>query len=173
MLLMRSSPATKGRNKRATGLRKQEPRSGWLRKKQRLGIQLKKERGGIVKTEKRLGSFVSELRLFVKSAVARFILLTLRERSSANRVVEITREDVSKESPLVFDLSVEPHRCYLANGVLVSNSDAFQNLAVGLRKAIGMDVPDSPDTEDAVAFGGMEEESGPRAPAYELDADIF
>lgn len=34
----------------------------------------------------------------------------------------------------MFDLTVEKHNSYLANGLLVSNSDAFQQLAVGLKR---------------------------------------
>lgn len=35
----------------------------------------------------------------------------------------------------VYDLTVEKHHCYLANGILVSNSDAFRIFAVGYRRA--------------------------------------
>lgn len=84
--------------------------------------------------EKRLGQIVSGLKSYVKSVGARFVLLTLREPSGAARIVQVRRLDVGKESPLVFDLTVEKHQSYLANGLLVSNSDAFQQLAVGLRR---------------------------------------
>ena len=31
---------------------------------------------------------------------------------------------------MVYDLTVEKHHCYLANGLLVSNSDAFRYLSI-------------------------------------------
>jgi hypothetical protein len=40
---------------------------------------------------------------------------------------------------LVFDLTVEKHHCYLANGILVSNSDAMRYLAQGLALATASD----------------------------------
>lgn len=84
--------------------------------------------------EEQLGQIVSGLRSYAKSAGARFALRTLHALSGATRVVAMQRSDVRKESPLVFDLTVEKHNSYLANGLLVSNSDAFQQLAVGLRR---------------------------------------
>lgn len=85
-----------------------------------------------------LGQIVTGSLASAKSAVARLLLHILRERNTANRIVGIQRIDVQQESPLVFDLSVVPQRCYLANGLLVSNSDAFQVLAVGMKRAMGV-----------------------------------
>jgi hypothetical protein len=34
----------------------------------------------------------------------------------------------------VYDLTVEKHHCYKANGLLVSNSDAFRYLAVAMQE---------------------------------------
>ncbi len=36
----------------------------------------------------------------------------------------------------VYDLTVETHSCYRANGILVSNSDAFRTFATSVRTPI-------------------------------------
>jgi len=75
----------------------------------------------------------------------------------------------------VFDLSVSPHHCYLANGLLVSNSnyaDAFQVLAVGMKRAMGMG--DNGLVEDEVAgFGSQFDDDRPIAQGWEADAEVF
>ena len=50
-------------------------------------------------------------------------------------VVEKVSNNLEKSA--VYDLTVEKHHCYIANGVLVSNSDAFSYMSVGL--------PDNPN----------------------------
>lgn len=65
--------------------------------------------------------------------------------------------------------SLAPKHDQYSNG-----SDAFQTLAVGLRRAMGMETGETRGAEEDVAFGGMGEENlGPPVPTYELDADIF
>ena len=89
-------------------------------------------------TARLVGSIVNGLKSYARSVGARFVLLTLQEKKHATRVVGIKPLDVSRENPLVFDLTVENHHCYLANGLLVSNSnfsDAYLQLAVGMRRA--------------------------------------
>ena len=49
--------------------------------------------------------------------------LTQPDRSFAARVVSSERLTVEKQS--VYDITVERDHCYVANGMLVSNSDAF------------------------------------------------
>jgi hypothetical protein len=59
-------------------------------------------------------------------------------RRGPNSVTSIARWQLSEggvASPLVYDLTVEKHHCYVANGILVSNSDAFRYLAVGITEA--------------------------------------
>lgn len=46
-------------------------------------------------------------------------------------IVSLKRVAVSSES--VYDLTVESHACYQANGILVSNSDAIRSFAMGYR----------------------------------------
>lgn len=52
--------------------------------------------------------------------------------NSAIRIVSKRRLEGVEASQLVYDLTVRKHHCYLANGFLVSNSDAFRYLARGL-----------------------------------------
>ncbi len=49
------------------------------------------------------------------------------------RVVKIVPQNL-QESQKVYDFEVEDDHCYYANGILVSNSDAFRMMAVGLNK---------------------------------------
>lgn len=73
----------------------------------------------------------------------------------------------------MYDLSVLPHQCYLANGLLVSNSDAFQVLAVGLKQANAVtdNLPANDIDSDAI-FGLSLDDETPIAPAYELDYEF-
>lgn len=119
-----------------------------------------------------LGQIVTGSLASAKSAVARLLLHTLRERNTANRIVGIQRIDVQQESPLVFDLSVVPQRCYLANGLLVSNSDAFQILAVGMKRAMGVidNIPGG--QEDDTLIGLALDDERPVVAPYEMDEGI-
>ncbi len=69
-------------------------------------------------------------RVRVRTAVNRFCRRILRGRSGAISIVKWRHYGLLGEKPLVYDLTVEKHACYLANGVLVSNSSAFRYLAV-------------------------------------------
>lgn len=57
-----------------------------------------------------------------------------QDQNSVTAIAKLTIEDLNKE---VYDLSVEKHHCYLANGILVSNCDAFRYLAVNQREKRG------------------------------------
>lgn len=123
---------------------------------------------------KRLGKIVSGCLAFVKSVGARLVLRTLRERGIANCVVRVERIDVSRERPSVFDLTVLPHHCYLANGLLVSNSnfsDAFQTLAVGLTRA--MVAEGGGGMDDDAMMGLNFDDERPVAAAFETDYGVF
>jgi hypothetical protein len=67
----------------------------------------------------------------------------------------------------VFDLTVSGHRCYLANGLLVSNSDSFQVLAVGMRKALGSD-----DKMD-LSMPTFDDDDRPVVEAWQGDGEVF
>ena len=123
---------------------------------------------------KNLGKIVSGLAARVKSAGAHLLLLTLNRQNTASRIVAIERIDVSTENPLVFDLSVYPQRCYLANGLLVSNSDAFQILAVGMKRAMSVVDGYAPGEDLSVSgFGSQFDDDRPLAEAWEGDDGVF
>ena len=121
---------------------------------------------------KKLGSIANGILAHVKSAGARLVLRILREQNSATRVVGVTRSDASRESRLVYDLSVLPHQCYLANGLLVSNSDAFQVLAVGLKQANAVTDNLPAGMEGDSIIGLALDDETPIAPAYEPDYEF-
>ena len=123
-------------------------------------------------TAERLGELVSGWSANVQSAVARLLLRILHEQNTATRVVRVERTDASKESPLVFDLSVLPHQCYLANGLLVSNSDAFQILAVGMKRAMGVldNLPAGQESDSLIGLAIDDER--PIAEPYEMDDGV-
>ena len=121
---------------------------------------------------KQLGQNASGLKSYAKSVGARFALRTLRALSGATQVVAMQRSDVRKEGPLVFDLTVERHNSYLANGLLVSNSDAFQILAVGMKRAMGVidNIPGG--QEDDTLIGLALDDERPVVAPYEMDEGI-
>lgn len=126
----------------------------------------------MLKTAKKLGKIANGIRLRALSVVANSAARILNGQSIATRVVEVQRRDSSRESPLVFDLTVEKHHCYLANGLLVSNSDAWLNLAVGLKKA-GSGLPGGAGGDDDGGMSGMgEDDERPIMSPYEMEPDI-
>lgn len=77
----------------------------------------------------------------------------------------------------MFDLTVFPHQCYLANGLLVSNSnyaDSFQILAVGMKKAMQADHMGSADDDDGVVgFGSQFDDDRPVTASWDMDTEVF
>ena len=79
-----------------------------------------------------------------------FLLAPMNYSSSIVNVFQgIGRERVMginkiylKEKIKVYDISVEEDHCYYANGILVSNSDAFRTLATGLSLITGRKTPE-------------------------------
>ena len=121
--------------------------------------------------EKTLGRIGNGLKSFAKNAGARFALLTLHASEPAIGVVSVRQIDASKGSPLVFDLTVERQHCYLANGLLVSNSngaDAFQQLAVGLKRG-------EMHMENSSVFGNVDvfSEDDPVVEPWQSDGVVF
>jgi hypothetical protein len=74
------------------------------------------------------------LGLIMKNAVVRCVkgVSLLINMFSRKRVVESVPLNL-QEPQEVYDLEIEADHCYYANGFLVSNSDAFRYLAVGLK----------------------------------------
>lgn len=117
---------------------------------------------------KKLGLIVNGMLSNASSVIGSFAVRILQGQSTANKVVEVQRLDSSRESPLVFDLTVKKHHCYLANGLLVSNSDAFLNLAVGIRRATG----EMGDDGGGMVIGAGGEDDNLVQDAYEMDNGI-
>lgn len=95
--------------------------------KPRFGMHRKRAENGIVSTLKRHGkteSLSRKIAFFVKKSMRR---TTRIDRSFATITVSKITEGGKKP---VFDLTVDHHHAYIANGVLVSNSDAFRYFAV-------------------------------------------
>jgi hypothetical protein len=67
------------------------------------------------------------LRRFARFAESRFQHLTRPELSTATRIAKLQRYAAGEK---VYDLTVRHHHCYFANGLLVSNSDAFRYLSL-------------------------------------------
>lgn len=76
------------------------------------------------------GRNASGWRSVVSNAVSRFARLILRAPSGATGIARLTHYAPAGGSQWVYDLTVERHACYQANGLLVSNSDAFRYFAV-------------------------------------------
>lgn len=117
---------------------------------------------------KKLGLIANGMLSNASSVIGSFAVRILQGQSIASKVVEVQRLDSSRESPLVFDLTVKKHHCYLANGLLVSNSDAFLNLAVGLKKATG----GMGDDGGGMTLDTENWDERPIQGAYEMDAGI-
>lgn len=81
--------------------------------------------------QKLLGLVANGTRAFVRTAASHSALLILSAPSTATRIVKLKQIDASGGCQPVYDLTVENHACYRANGILVSNSDAFRSLSQG------------------------------------------
>lgn len=64
------------------------------------------------------------------SAASRFFRLILRLPSGATRIAKLKTCASAEGATWVYDLTVVNHACYQANGILVSNSDAWRYLAL-------------------------------------------
>jgi intein/homing endonuclease len=103
----------------------------WLR----LGTLHQKGLLGTVKMENAYGKTSRGFLETAMNAAGNTLRRILTGQNSATKIVRLRRLEGAEASRLVYDLTVEKHHCYLANGVLVSNSDAMRYLAVGLREA--------------------------------------
>lgn len=66
------------------------------------------------------------LRSLAKSAARLIARLTRHDPGSVTSIARWRASDADTDRPVVYDLTVERHQCYKANGFLVSNSDAFR-----------------------------------------------
>jgi hypothetical protein len=98
------------------------------------GTEAKKDWLGIENTESRVGRTARGFLLFVNTAVRRFLLRSRIVRSSATRIVKL--EHFAVDEIPVYNLAIKNHQCYLAQGLLVSNSDSMRYYCVGYRRPV-------------------------------------
>jgi phage terminase large subunit len=91
------------------------------------GTPAQKVLRGIAKMASGPGKAASLFQLFAQFAGLTTIRFTQQNQSSAVEIVKLRR--IARSVP-VYDLTVDLHHCYYANGVLVSNSDAFGMIAI-------------------------------------------
>ena len=96
---------------------------------QQNGISQTRAVSGIRSMERKHGLIARGLSAVAMSVGRSLCHLILHAPVGATRVVHLRIRDAAMEKMWVYDLTVEKHACYQANGLLVSNSDAF--LAVG------------------------------------------
>jgi len=90
----------------------------------RNGTKATPDEHGTVKTPNALGKSANGSQLNAGSAESLSRPHTQQEQSSATRIAGLRR--FVSDGETVYDLTVEKHHCYLANGLLVSNSDMFR-----------------------------------------------
>ena len=78
----------------------------------------------------KIGSGIQEIATAAVSSISRLIL---RVPGSAMSIVSSSFISPNEAEQLVYDLTVEKNACYQANGILVSNCDAFRMLAISWR----------------------------------------
>jgi hypothetical protein len=102
----------------------------WLSDGPLNGTALRRDSSGTRNMAKPLGKLGSGILASAKNAIASLCRLIRREPNSVTSIAR-WRPCVGDEAgQLVYDLTVEKHHCYLANGILVGNSDAFRYLAL-------------------------------------------
>ena len=89
------------------------------------GTQVKKGVTGTQKTRHKRGESAKESLSFASNAENGLKRRGQQGLSSATRIARLRRFE-PEEKTIVYDLTVEKHHCYVANGVLVSNSDMFR-----------------------------------------------
>lgn len=102
--------------------------------KQNCGISQMKVKSGIVSMLRiygRIEFLIKKNVSIVKKYIKHFFL---KGRSGVARVVKLEQDAVNNIP--VYDLTIKKHQCYLANGLLVSNSDAFRTFAVTYKEQI-------------------------------------
>jgi hypothetical protein len=104
------------------------PQKPWLLPQRGMG-RLKVWRG-TASTASRLGISGFGTTAFARAVVSRIVRLFLHAPSGATPIVKL-RPYVSV-GVWTYDLTIENHACYQANGFLVSNSDAMRYFAMGL-----------------------------------------
>lgn len=96
--------------------------------KQSCGTHLKRVCAGIERTGKWLGPIGSLYKRFVQNADRHTKRSMSEGLNSARKVARLKR--ITGVAVPVYDLTVDHHHCYVANGVIVSNSDSFGLMCV-------------------------------------------
>lgn len=112
-------------------------------KKQQNGTVPQTALHGIANTQKKRGKIANGMNAIAINVISRISRLILRAPNSAMQIVSKRLIDCAKESPLVYDLTVKKNGCYQANGLLVSNCDAFRMLAIAWRGEVAPKVMSS------------------------------
>lgn len=110
---------------RGLGAKKIESSLEALPSLQSSGTQVKKGVTGTQKTRHKRGESAKESLSFASNAENGLKHRGQQGLSSATRIARLRRFE-PEEKTIVYDLTVEKHHCYVANGVLVSNSDMFR-----------------------------------------------
>ena len=103
---------------------------GTLATKRKLGMRAPKDWLGIPRTARRLGKIGNLWEQFAQFAVKNIKHSTQAGHGSAAEIVRLRR--FAGGVP-VYDMTVDHHHCYVANGMLVSNCDSARYLFVGYR----------------------------------------
>lgn len=113
------------------GLEARKTKSSWFvpLKSQSNGIPVMKVESGTLRTQSTLGRIANGIQQIASNVGKSTQLLTRQGQSSATRIAKLRRYET--EQP-VYDLTVEHHHCYFANGLLVSNCDMFRYAAMAV-----------------------------------------
>lgn len=93
------------------------------------GTNQKRGGFGIVSRQKNRGEGGKRQSAFVRSAARVICRIVLLAPSTATKIVKLRLCEEEEKIP-VYDLTVENHGCYQANGIMVSNCDAARYVAV-------------------------------------------
>ncbi len=109
--------------------------ANWLKH----GTQVLKGWSGIGRMRLNLGLAVKFIKNTAKFAEKNIQQHTQQDQNIATTIAGLNRKQ--NENRLVYDLTVEHHHCYFANGMLVSNSDAFRMMAVSWKENKAKEAP--------------------------------
>lgn len=120
----------------------------WLGQLQLTGMVAKKVSSGIHSTGNPYGVPEKRLPRYVRFAV-RTLLHIGHARNTAGRIVELKRNE--GERP-VYDMTVEHDHCFIANGILTSNSHFGDGFAYGCQVMQGLSVAAKPEQQRNLAI---------------------
>lgn len=125
--------STSGLIRCESGERASYPRpTPWRESWPQSGTPVQKELSGTVSTLKPDGKTEPCTKSLVASVASAFARLFLLAPNGAPLLVRVRRVSLVAPVP-VYDLTVENHACYQANGLLVSNSDALRTMATSIK----------------------------------------